>query len=285
MTDGCDDGIPDDLSHWLALADEVARRHRQGYVLGLDPVLVLRGLPPVWRRVTGQAAPADDVVALAGAALSLLRDAEDPIRPPLVEAAAGCLGSDLPTLLRRIRPDLSQRRAPEDGSRTTADAGGPSGAGADGAAGSAATGGAATGGPSPRPGRFRLPFPAALARRGHHRPVGTRLAVAGALGAVALALVGVAGLRWGGAGGAPVALGPAPVALAGDPPAVLRWDAPHLVVDVGPVRHRYRFDRTVDAVALRADPRHPTLVVAAGGRRWEVSVPALDGLSGTAGPR
>lgn len=243
------------LSHWVELADEVVRRHRQGQVLGVDPALVLRGLPPVWRPALDAGGPGDDVVALAGAALARLdRDAvDDRLRAALVEAAAGCVGADLPGLLRRLRPFLPETE-PIDGP-----------------------------GLEPPATPFAEAETSAPAPAGSGR-TGVRLAVAGAVLAVGLAAIGVAGT---GASdmastGAPLTARPAGVGRTG---AAISWDPPHLVVDVDGLRYRYRFDGEVDTVSLRDGAGGPSVTVAAGDRRWEVAVPALANLSGTGAPR
>lgn len=248
------------MSHWLELADEVARRHRQGQVLGVDPALVLRGLPPVWRPGLDAGGPGDDVVALAGAALARLDpDAvDDRLRSALVEAAAGCVGADLPGLLRRLRPFLPATPSP-DARDIEADA-----APCDEAETSQL--GAA--------GRF-----AAGSNRG-----GARLAVAGAVLALGLVAIGVAGTGTSDLAATGTPLTPRPTGVGGFG-ATISWDPPHLVVDVDAVRYRYRFDGEVDTVSLRGGAGGPLVTVTAGDQRWDVAVPALQALSGTAGPR
>ena len=249
------------LGRWLELAEEVARRHRQGHVLGTDPTLVLRGAPAVWRPAAGGGIPADDVVALAGAALPHLSP-DDPARPALVEAAAGCLGSDLPALLRRLRPLLEQHRADGDNP--------PGSTAAD---------------DDERAEHDRGDGPTAERRTRPETRRGVGLAAAGAVTAVVLVLLGATtSLRTGDDRSSETSLVEGPVTVEGRGRAVLRWDPPHLLVDVAQVRYRYRLDGA-DDVAWRDDPRRPTLVVVAGDRRWEVSVPALEPISGTAGPR
>lgn len=253
-----------DLAAWFELAEEVARRHRQGHVLAVDPASVLRGAPTSWRPAAAGGIPADDVVALAGAALAAL-PLDDPARPALLEAAAGCLGSDLPALLRSVRPLIDEHLRPAGG-------GTPGTAPAEGEVGGVddddPDAGAAGPSPAVPPG----------GRAG-------RLRVAAGLGALVVVLVGaVAAVGSGDDAPREIRLADEPVTVEGPRPAVLRWDPPRLVVDVSGVRYRYRLDG-VEEVAWRDDPRRPTLVVVAGDRRWSVPVPALEGLSGTAAPR
>jgi hypothetical protein len=254
------------LDEWLALAEEVARRHRQGQVLGTDPALVLRGLPPMWRpAATSPGGPADDVVGLAGAALARVGADDVTLRPPLVEAAAGCLGSDLPALLRAVRPALAEALAARSGDEAPGDDA------------------RRMGGPDDHPSPGRRP------RVGPRS--GRRLALVGGLGAAALAVLGVAG-SWSTptetrtgietrtesetAAPSPAILSARPTPVAGDDDTWLAWRPPHLVVEAGGTRYRYRLEGRVDTVALAAGIGPAAVVVTAGEDRWEVAVPALD---------
>lgn len=260
-----------DLRAWWELAEEVERRHRRGHVLALDPALVLRGLPPRWRPAGEAGGPADDVVALAGAALARLpRDGGDLRRPPLVEAAAGCGGADLPALLRTLRA-LGPSEHPGPGATTGAGDGRGDRTGGD---------------DDDRDGRpHPVERPAGARSGGPAR--GRRLGVLGALAAAALATVGLVGggsphLGRAGAAGPPL-LTAEPSAL-GTSGAAAAWDPPHLVVEVGGIRWRYRAVGRVDAVVVEDGPGGPALVATADGHRWPLDVPALARTPDAAGP-
>ena len=260
------------MADWLALADEAVRRHRQGRILDTDPALVLRGIPAIWSRATDDRDPAHDLVALAGAALDHV-DLADPLRPLLVEAAAGCLGRDLPALLRHVRSTLDAAGAdlldPPTGARVTAPGRDPSetppadvdGSGRDGA--------------GHQPGR---PASGRGEPDDEHGP-GRRLAGLGAAALVGLAVLGLLTEQGPGTRPGGIALTSDPIPVPGRASTLVAWDPPHLAVEVGSTRYRYRLEGDIDRVVLPSSEdavRTGILVVERGDERWEVEVPALD---------